>query len=116
MDAGGASEATPQPAASETTGVRGLGWLWTSVVRGLSLFVGLFLVAGLVGSLRHDGSQESLWLFDAGAVPGPAFLGPVLLALAGLVLARSRRAPSRRRPAAHAHGRPSSPSLRSSPC
>ena len=86
MDAVGASEATPRPAASETTGVRGLGWLWTSIVRGLSLFVGLFLVAGLVGSLRHDGSQESLWLFDAGGMPGPAFLGPVLLALAGLVL------------------------------
>jgi len=86
MDAVGASVSTPRPVASETTGVRGLGWLWTSIVRGLSLFLGLFLVAGLVGSLRHDGSQESLWLFDAGGVPGPEFLGAVLLALAGLVL------------------------------
>jgi vancomycin permeability regulator SanA len=56
------------------------------VVRGLALFVGLFLIAGLLGSLRHSGSQESLWLFDAGAVPGPVLVGPVLLALAGLVL------------------------------
>jgi len=86
MDAVGASVSTPRPAASEATEVRGLGWPWTSIVRGLSLFVGLFLVAGLAGPLRHDGSQESLWLFDAGAAPGPANLGPVLLALAGLVL------------------------------
>jgi vancomycin permeability regulator SanA len=55
-------------------------------VRGLSLFAGLFLVAGLVGALRHAGAPESLWLFDAGALPGPSLVGPVLLALAGLAL------------------------------
>ncbi len=57
-----------------------------AVVRGVALFVGAFLVAGLVGTLRHEGARESLWLFDAGGAPGPALVAPVLLALAGVVL------------------------------
>jgi vancomycin permeability regulator SanA len=79
-------DATPQPAAAAATGTSGVGWVGSSVVRGLALFVGLFLVAGFAGALRHEGSQESLWLFDAGGVPGPGLIGPVLLAVAGLVL------------------------------
>lgn len=57
-----------------------------AVVRGVALFVGAFLVAGLVGTLRHEGAHESLWLFDAGGAPGPVLVAPVLLALAGVVL------------------------------
>lgn len=63
-----------------------LPWVGAAVVRGLALFIGAFVVAGLAGSLRHERSRESLWLFDAGRVPGPDLVGPILLALAGLVL------------------------------
>jgi vancomycin permeability regulator SanA len=86
MDVSESAGTTPQPTALAGARAHRLGWVGPSIVRGLALFVGLFLVAGLVGSLRHEGSEESLWLFDAGAVPGPALVGPVLLAFAGLVL------------------------------
>jgi vancomycin permeability regulator SanA len=101
MDVSEAAEATPRPSAAAGVSARRLGWVGPSIVRGTSLFVGLFLMAGLAGSLRHEGSAESLWLFDAGAVPGPELVGPVLLALAGLVLVahavRPAASPWRRR-------------------
>jgi vancomycin permeability regulator SanA len=101
MDASEAAETAPRPSAVAGVRTRRLGWVGPSIVRGLSLFVGLYLMAGLAGSLRHEGSAESLWLFDAGAVPGPMVVGPVLLALAGLVLVayavRPAASPWRRR-------------------
>ena len=97
MDVSEAAETAPRPSAVAGARTRRLGWVGPSIVRGLSLFVGLFLMAGLAGSLRHEGSAESLWLFDAGSVPGPALVGPVLLALAGLVLVAHARAPGRLR-------------------
>ena len=75
MDAAGMPDVAPRA-----------GWVGPALVRGIALFVGLFLVAGLVGTLRHPGSHESLWLFDAGNAFGSRLVGPVLLALAGLVL------------------------------
>ncbi len=86
MDVREASAATARARATRSAVVHGTGWLGPAMVRGLALFVGLFLAAGLVGTLRHEGSRESLWLFDAGGVPGPVLAGPVLLAAAGLVL------------------------------
>ena len=86
MEASEVAETAPRSSAAAGAGTHRLGWVGPAAVRGLSLFVGLFLIAGLVGPLRHDGSAESLWLFDAGTVPGPAAGGPVLLALVGLVL------------------------------
>lgn len=86
MDVREVSPAAKPARATRSAVARSTGWLGPSVVRGLSSFVGLFLLAGLVGALRHEGSRESLWLFDAGGVPGPGLIGPVLLAVAGLVL------------------------------
>lgn len=86
MDTTGVSGATSRSTAVVGAGAHGRSWIARAVVRGLSLFVGLFLVAGLVGTLRHDGSRESLWLLDASRVTGPSLVGSVLLASAGLVL------------------------------
>ncbi len=61
-------------------------WVAASVVRGLAFFAGVFLVGGLVDALRHGGSGQSLWLFDARAAWGPDRVASALLALAGLVL------------------------------
>jgi vancomycin permeability regulator SanA len=87
-DATGVSpSAVAKHVAMEDVAVAGrCSWIGLAARRGLLLFVGLFLVAGLVGSLRREGSQESLWLFDASGATGPSILGPAVLALAGVVL------------------------------
>lgn len=70
-------------------------WVARVVVRGAALFLGVFTLIGLIGTVRGRMIDASLWIVDLRDVPVLARFG-LLAAFSGLLIAWSlRRAPNR---------------------